>query len=87
MKKLALASGLALAAALGVYAAKESAEQASFNQPLTKDQAIIHALDRLSFGPRPGDVEAVKKMGLKKWIDQQLHPERLPETAQLTARL
>ena len=47
----------------------------------------MHALDRLTFGPRPGDVEAVRKMGLKKWIDLQLHPERIPENPEVARRL
>jgi uncharacterized protein (DUF1800 family) len=58
-----------------------------FNQPLTKDQEILHALNRLTFGPRPGDVEAVRKMGVKKWIDQQLHPERIAENSAVALRL
>ena len=58
-----------------------------FSQPLSKDQEILHALNRLTFGPRPGDVEAVRKMGLKKWIDQQLHPERIAENPELAQRL
>jgi len=48
---------------------------------------MLHALDRLTFGPRPGDVERLKKIGLKKWIDQQLHPERVKENAALEAQL
>ena len=47
----------------------------------------LHALDRLTFGPRPGDVERVEKMGLKKWIDAQLHPERIPENPILAEKL
>jgi uncharacterized protein (DUF1800 family) len=58
-----------------------------FQIKLTKDQQIMHALDRLTFGPRPGDVEQVKKIGLKKWVDLQLNPERIPETPFLQARL
>jgi uncharacterized protein (DUF1800 family) len=54
---------------------------------LSKDQQVIHALNRLTFGPRPGDVEAVRKMGVKKWIDLQLHPERIAENPELTRRL
>src|ERR1700693_3967283 len=42
---------------------------------LTDDQAILHALNRLGYGPRPGDVARLKQMGLAKWVDQQLHPE------------
>jgi len=61
--------------------------ETQFNQPLNKDQEILHALNRLTFGPRPGDVEAARKMGLKKWIDQQLHPDRIPENPELTQRL
>ncbi len=47
---------------------------------------VLHALDRLTFGPRPGDVAAVEKVGLNKWFEQQLHPERIDDTA-LDARL
>ncbi len=54
---------------------------------LSKDQQIIHALNRLTFGPRPGDVEAVRKMGVKKWIDLQLHPERIVENPELAQKL
>ena len=58
-----------------------------FHNKLDKNKQILHALDRLTFGPRPGDVERVRKMGLKKWIDVQLHPERIPESTFLEARL
>jgi len=54
---------------------------------LSKDEQVIHALNRLTFGPRPGDVEAVDKMGVKKWIDLQLHPERIAENPELAQRL
>ncbi|HKV48478.1 MAG TPA: DUF1800 domain-containing protein [Candidatus Acidoferrales bacterium] len=40
---------------------------------LTEDEAILHALDRLAYGPRPGDVERVRQIGLEKWINQQLN--------------
>ncbi|MGB6430287.1 MAG: DUF1800 domain-containing protein [Candidatus Acidiferrales bacterium] len=53
---------------------------------LTEQQAILHALDRLSYGLRPGDVERVERMGLAKWVDQQLHPESIDDSA-LDARL
>ncbi len=58
-----------------------------FQKKLSKDDQVVHALNRLTFGPRPGDIERVKKIGLKKWIDQQLHPERLPENPVLEAKL
>jgi uncharacterized protein (DUF1800 family) len=53
---------------------------------LTEDEAIAHALNRLGYGPRPGDIEAAKQMGLAKWIDRQLHPESIADSA-LQARL
>jgi len=55
-------------------------------QGLTENEAILQALNRLGFGPRPGDIERVKAMGLQKWIDQQLHPESINDAA-LEARL
>jgi uncharacterized protein (DUF1800 family) len=48
---------------------------------LTEDQAILHALNRLGYGPRPGDVERIRQSGLEKWIDQQLHPESIDDAA------
>jgi uncharacterized protein (DUF1800 family) len=58
-----------------------------FQKKLSKDQQVLHALDRLTFGPRPGDVERVKKIGLKKWIFEQLHPDRMDENPALEAHL
>jgi uncharacterized protein (DUF1800 family) len=59
------------------------------NLPITQlntDEAIFHALNRLAYGPRPGDVERVRQMGLSKWIDQQLNPSSIDDKA-LDARL
>jgi uncharacterized protein (DUF1800 family) len=91
MRKTAL---LALAAVLGTaggagLAAKSrgNAAQASFSKSLPKNDRISHALNRLAFGPAPGDVERVRAMGLKRWIELQLHPQRIEENAALTARL
>ena len=66
---------------------KPEADYHAFQHKLSKDQQILHALDRLTFGPRSGDVEAVRKIGLKKWIDLQLHPERIEENPLLAAKL
>jgi uncharacterized protein (DUF1800 family) len=52
-----------------------------------KDEAAIrHALNRLTFGPRAGDVEKVRRVGLAKWIDQQLNPSNINDAA-VDARL
>src|SRR3982074_3217161 len=44
---------------------------------LNEDQRILHVLNRLGFGARPGDVERVKAMGLENYITQQLNPEKI----------
>src|ERR1044072_7082181 len=47
---------------------------------LTEEQRIIHVLNRLGFGARPGDVERVKAMGLDNYIKQQLNPEKISDS-------
>jgi uncharacterized protein (DUF1800 family) len=46
----------------------------------------LHALNRLTFGARPGDVQRVMAMGVDQWIDLQLHPGKIDDSA-LEARL
>ena len=46
-------------------------------QPLTPRDSALHALSRLAYGPRPGDVDRVAALGVMKWIDTQLHPDRI----------
>ncbi len=48
---------------------------------LTEDQQALHVLNRLAFGPRPGDVAAVRAMGVDAWIDRQLQPTTIGDTA------
>jgi uncharacterized protein (DUF1800 family) len=47
----------------------------------TDDKAIVHVLNRVGFGPRPGDVAAVREIGLQRYIEQQLQPERIADGA------
>jgi uncharacterized protein (DUF1800 family) len=53
---------------------------------LRGDERILQALNRFTFGTKPGDLEAVRKMGLDNWFDQQLRPASIDET-DLNARL
>jgi uncharacterized protein (DUF1800 family) len=53
---------------------------------LTEEQKILHVLNRLGFGARPGDVEKVKAIGLQKYIEQQLNPAAISD-AQTEAKL
>src|SRR5712692_3549562 len=48
---------------------------------LSEDQRILHVLNRLGFGARPGDVERVKAMGIDNYITQQLFPEKIDDSA------
>ena len=82
----------------GLYAAKKkkpepaktaivSAAKPVAIPQMTPEQKTLHALNRLTFGARPGDVEAVNKTGLDNWIDQQLHPDRIAENPILETKL
>lgn len=50
------------------------------------DRAATHVLNRLAYGPRAGDVAAVRRLGVAAWIERQLHPDRIDDRA-LEARL
>ena len=50
------------------------------------DGLIVHVLNRVGFGPRPGDVARLRTLGVDAYIEQQLHPERIPDGG-LAARL
>lgn len=54
----------------------------------TADQQVLQVLNRLAFGPRPGEVQQVRSMGVDAWFDQQLHPAKIDDSAmdQLLAR-
>ena len=58
----------------GVTAQQKAAAQ---NKSLKEDQRILHVLNRLGFGARPGDVARVKAMGLDNYINQQLNPQKI----------
>jgi uncharacterized protein (DUF1800 family) len=55
-------------------------DQPADSGPMEQKRAV-HALNRLTFGPRPGDVQQVMAMGVDRWIDLQLHPEKISDTA------
>ena len=74
--------GLGIVLILAAYA-----DTASFSRQISADGRILQAINRLTFGARPGDVEQVKAIGLKKWIDLQLHPDRIPENPLLLEKL
>ena len=82
MKRLVLAS-----AAMALAAIAATTTDNPFQTRLSADRRIVHVLNRLTFGPRPGDVDEVRKAGVEKWIDLQLHPDRISENPALDAKL
>ncbi|MBV9506554.1 MAG: DUF1800 domain-containing protein [Acidobacteriia bacterium] len=81
-----LAPGVLLC--LSLAATPKNADRTrAFHQSIPNSNRVVHALNRLTFGPRPGDVARVQAIGLKKWMDLQLHPERIPENPLLTEKL
>jgi len=54
---------------------------------LSKEQRAHHAASRLTFGPTPETLAAIHKIGVDKWVAQQLHPEKIAEDPALAARL
>ena len=61
-------------------------KRATTVQPLTEEERATHALNRLTFGPRPGDLERIQAIGVKKWVEMQLNPEQIDDSL-LEARL
>lgn len=87
MKTMRTALMLAAAALLGAGAPHSGNAAGRFDTKLTPDRQILQALSRLTFGPRPGDVEEVRRLGVEQWIELQLHPERIPEDPALESKL
>jgi len=77
-----LFSALALSCAALLHTATASAVTSA-----STAQQAVHVLNRLGFGPRPGDIDRVAGMGVRAYIDQQLDPAALPLPAPLQARL
>ena len=73
---LLFVAGVALSApfALGKKKIVSTAPQ------MDERKRAIHALNRLTFGARPGDVDRVAAMGVDKWIHDQLHPEKIEDS-------
>jgi uncharacterized protein DUF1800 len=54
---------------------------------LSRTQRALHALKRLGFGPRPGDLDEVQRTGIENWAERQLHPDSIPEPPALWQRI
>jgi len=83
----AVLSALPLSVVLAAEAPASSASSARPATVLTPEQAAAHVLNRLGYGPKPGDIERVAQMGVQSYIESQLHPESIPLPAALSERL
>src|SRR5580704_8335359 len=54
---------------------------------MTLTQRPLHALNRLAFGPRPGEIEELRRSGVDSYITQQLYPTSIPEPPELSDRI
>ena len=54
---------------------------ATTSSSLTSDQKLLHVLNRFTYGPRPGDLEHIRVIGLQAWFDQQLAPQKIDDSA------
>ncbi|MCA1573730.1 MAG: DUF1800 domain-containing protein [Acidobacteria bacterium] len=72
---VSIAAVLATTLSIDVSAQKMKAQASR----LTDEQRILHVLNRLGFGARPGDVERVKATGVERYIEQQLNPGKISD--------
>ncbi|HJW98904.1 MAG TPA: DUF1800 family protein [Terriglobales bacterium] len=80
---------MVLLSALGLLAEKKKKSKNQANpaaMQMDEQKRAIHVLNRFTFGPRPGDFQRLQAVGIDNWFEQQLHPEKINDTA-LEARL
>jgi uncharacterized protein (DUF1800 family) len=79
-------TAVGLIASVQLAAGKRKDREKSSPAQMEEQKRAVHALNRLTFGPRPGDQQRVMAVGVDKWIEQQLHPEKIDDSL-LQARL
>src|SRR3954471_4866899 len=72
---------LATTISIGVSAQSMKSQKSKSIGRLPEEQRILHVLNRLGFGARPGDVERVKALGIDKYIEQQLNADKIDDSA------
>src|SRR5688500_582824 len=81
---------IALAVVLGVLIATAGAGAGAagrFDVALAPAKQPAHVLNRLAFGPRPADLAEIRRIGVERWMRQQLDPATIPDSPALAARL
>jgi uncharacterized protein (DUF1800 family) len=62
---------------LSVFASGAAAGNAS----PANDRRAVQVLSRLTFGARPADLDTIKKIGISTYVDQQLSPDDIDDSA------
>jgi uncharacterized protein (DUF1800 family) len=65
----------------GTHVGPAETRAAPTSAALAADRQITHALNRLTYGARPGDLERVRAVGLSAWIERQLRPQTIDDSA------
>src|SRR6187431_941231 len=58
-----------------------------YDVALAPAKQAAHVLNRAAFGPRPSDLADIRRIGVERWIRQQLDPATIPDSTVLTAKL
>jgi uncharacterized protein (DUF1800 family) len=85
MRPVAFAAVFAILLATAASGAGDASGR--FDTKLATERQAVHVLNRLAFGPRPGDINEVRRTGVEAWIRQQLQPSSIAESPALTAKL
>ncbi|HEX8719707.1 MAG TPA: DUF1800 domain-containing protein [Pyrinomonadaceae bacterium] len=80
-RAFALAAALALLSNNLLFAAAQAPAAKAPARRMSEEQRVVHVLNRLAFGARPGDVERVRKMGVEAYVEQQLNPSKVDDSA------
>jgi uncharacterized protein (DUF1800 family) len=75
---------LALASTISLFAQSPAKKMQHSNHPvaeapLTEREKAAQLLNRFTFGPRPGDLEAILQAGPENWFERQLNPASIPD--------
>jgi uncharacterized protein (DUF1800 family) len=85
VRSFGTAAGVTFLLALAAIARSDAVGR--FDIKLAPDKQPIHVLNRLAYGPRPGEIEDVRRIGVETWIKQQLNPAQITENPVLAAKL
>src|SRR6187399_1977820 len=84
MRRIALAATCITLIATGT---QSSTAAGRYDVALAPAKQAAHVLNRAAFGPRPSDLADIRRIGVERWIRQQLDPASIPDSAVLTAKL